>query len=97
VGLYGKFIGKLAGIKDGEGTLLDHSALLLGSGLGDGNAHNHQPLAALLAGHAGGHIKGGQHLKFPDTSKYSNLLATMLLHSGVRDARIGDSDGYISL
>jgi len=96
VGLFGSFLERLRSTSDGDGNLLDHSAMLFGSGLGDGNAHNHGPLAALVGGHAGGNLRGGQHVKFAD-GLYSNLLVTLLDSVGVKDAKLGDSTGPIAI
>src|SRR5919106_6625522 len=68
------FVEKLKGIPDGDGTLLDHSLVLYGSSLSDGNQHNFSPLPLVLAGTASGQVKGGRHLQFPKDTNMSNLL-----------------------
>jgi hypothetical protein len=77
------FVEKLKGLPDGDGTLLDHSLVLYGSSLSDGNQHNFSPLPIVLAGHASGKVKGGRHLQFPKDTHMSNLLAAMLRHKGI--------------
>ena len=72
------FVGKLKGMADGDGTLLDHSLVLYGSSLSDGNQHNFSPLPIVLAGGASGTVKGGRHLVFPKDTHMSNLLLAML-------------------
>ncbi len=61
------FVGKLKSIREGDGTLLDNSMLVYGSGNGDGNRHNHDDLPILLVGKAGGTISTGRHLRFAPT------------------------------
>jgi hypothetical protein len=91
------FIEKLKGIPDGDGTLLDHSLVLYGSSLSDGNQHNFSPLPLVLAGTASGAVKGGRHLQFPKDTQMSNLLLAMLDKLGVRQESFGDSTGMLSL
>src|SRR6185295_216218 len=78
------FVEKLKGVADGDGTLLDHSLVLYGSSLSDGNQHNFSPLPIVLAGGASGGVKGGRHLVFPKDTHMSNLLLAMLDKMGAR-------------
>jgi hypothetical protein len=82
---------KLGSTPDGDGTLLDHSMILYGSSLSDGNEHNFDPLPVLLMGGAAGQLRGGRHLKYAPHTPMSNLLLAMLLKLGVQADRIGDS------
>src|SRR5262245_54723215 len=91
------FLGKLQGKPDGDGTLLDHSMLLYGSSLSDGNEHNFDPLPVVLAGGASGRIRGGRHLRHAPHTPMSNLLLTMLDKLDARVDSIGDSTGRIEL
>jgi hypothetical protein len=91
------FVEKLKGIPDGDGTLLDHSLVLYGSSLSDGNQHNFSPLPVVLAGTASGQIKGGRHLQFPRDTRMSNLLLAMLDKLGVRQESFGDSTGMLTI
>ena len=75
---------KLKNTPDGDGSLLDHSVVLYGSSLSDGNQHNFSPLPIVLAGGASGRLKGGRHLIFPKDTRMSNLLLAMLDTLGVR-------------
>jgi Protein of unknown function (DUF1552) len=92
--LFARFIGRLAATPDGDGTLLDHSMVVYGSGIADGNKHTHSNLPVLVAGHGGG-IVGGRHLVFSDGTPMTNLYLTLLDRVGVRESAIGDSTGRI--
>jgi hypothetical protein len=97
IGLFNDLLAKLEALPDGDGSLLDHSLLLYGSGMSDGNEHNHSPLPILLAGHAGGTLEGGRHLRHsPDTSM-SNLLLAILHKLGVEEQSFGDSTGPLAI
>jgi hypothetical protein len=91
------FLEKLRTTPDGDGTLLDHSMILYGSSLSDGNEHNFDPLPVLLAGGASGQLKGGRHVTLAAHTPMSNLLLTMLDKMGARVDAIGDSTGRISI
>ena len=90
------FLGKLREAKDGDGTLLDHSMILYGSSLSDGNRHQHDHLPALLAGGGSGRIKGGRHLRYPKGTPMTNLYMSMLDVVGVHAEKIGDSNGEVA-
>jgi hypothetical protein len=94
---FGYFVDKLKQTKDGDGTLLDHSLVLYGSSLSDGNQHNFSPLPIVLAGGASGKVKGGRHLVFPKDTHMSNLLVAMLNTLDARVEKFGDSTGSVSL
>ena len=91
------FLEKLRATPDGDGTLLDHSMILYGSGMSNGNQHDHDPLPVLLAGGAAGQLKGGRHLKFPEHTPMSNLLLAMLDKLGVEQERFGDSSEKLEI
>jgi hypothetical protein len=97
VGLFAYFLGKLQATQDGDGTLLDHSLVLYGSGMSDGNQHNHTDLPVVLAGGASGRLKGGRHLRHPKNTPMANLLLAMLDTLEVPTEKFGDSDGKVSL
>jgi hypothetical protein len=90
------FLEQLKATPDGDGNLLDHSMILYGSSLSDGNEHNFDPLPIVLAGGASGKLNGGRHLKYPDTNM-SNLLLAMLDKLGVRQDKFGDSTARLEL
>jgi len=97
VSLYGYFLEKLQATPDGDGSLLDHSMILYGGGMGNGNLHEHTNLPTVVAGKLGGNIKTGQHLAYPDNTPMANLLASMLDRAGVRVDKFGDSTGKLEL
>lgn len=97
VGLLPYFLNKLRDTPDGDGNLLDHSMVLYGSPMGDGNVHNHKRLPLLLAGHANGTLKGNLHLRCPDGTPMANVLLTMLHKLGVNVPSFGDSTGEVAI
>ncbi len=86
---------KLKSVKEGDGTLLDNCMIVYGSGIGDGNRHNHDDLPVLLAGKGGGAIKSGQHIQFSKDTPLTNLYLSMLDAVQVPVDRIGDSTGRL--
>jgi hypothetical protein len=97
VGLFAYFLEKLRATPDGDGTLLDHSLVMYGSGMSDGNQHNHTDLPIVLAGGASGRLKGGRHLRHPKNTPMANLLVAILETLQVPADKLGDSNGEISL
>jgi hypothetical protein len=97
VTLLAYFLDKLQGIPDGDGTLLDHSLVLYGSGMSDGNAHDHDPLPVVLAGRAGGTLLGNRHLVQPSQTPMSNLLLAVLDKLGCQEEGFGDSTGRLAI
>ncbi|HMY76826.1 MAG TPA: DUF1552 domain-containing protein, partial [Blastocatellia bacterium] len=93
VKLFGHLLERLKATPDGEGTLLDHSMILYGSSLSDGNLHTHHDLPILLAGGGAGQVKGNRHLRFPKETPLNNLLLSMLEKAGVPVEKFGDSTG----
>lgn len=86
---------KMAGIREGDGTLLDHTMLVYGAGISDGDAHNHDNLPVLFAGKADGAFKQGRHVVYPRGTPMTNLYLSMLDRVGVRVDRLGDSTGRL--
>ena len=97
VSLFNKFLDKMAATKDGDGTLMDHTMMLFGSGMGDGNVHSHDPISVLVVGGANGQHKGGKHLQLEPHTSMGNLLLPMLAMAGIQKDNIGDSTGKIAL
>jgi hypothetical protein len=93
VDLFTYYLEKLQATQDGDGSLLDHSLILYGGGMGDGNLHRHADLPCILAGTLGGQFKTGRHLKYPENTPMTNLLVTILDKAGVHVEKIGDSTG----
>ena len=96
-GLFAYFLEKLSKLPDGEGTLLDHSLILYGSGMSDGNSHNHDPLPIVLAGRAGGALQGNRHIRQKDLTPMSNLLLAMLDKLGCPEEHFGDSSARLAI
>jgi hypothetical protein len=95
VSLFAEFLGKLKATKEGNGTLLDHSLYLYGSGMGNPNVHDHVNLPILVAGGAAGGMKGGRHIRFDKPTPLANLHLTLLDKVGVKLDRFGDSAGKV--
>ena len=95
--LLGYLLEKMKATPDGDGSLLDHSLVLYGSAMSDGNKHNHDPLPVLLAGGASGQLKGGRHLRYSKHTTMSNLLLAMLDKVGVPMQSFGDSTGKLEI
>jgi hypothetical protein len=95
VSLFAYFLDRLKAIPDGDGSLLDHSLYLLGSGLGNSDRHDHTNLPVLVAGGGAGTLKGGRHIEYPEPKPLTNLLLTMLDKAGVDVERFADSTGKL--
>ncbi|HEX4999225.1 MAG TPA: DUF1552 domain-containing protein [Terriglobia bacterium] len=93
---FADFIKKLAASKEGEGTVLDHSTILFGSNMSNSDRHNNDPLPAAILGRAHGKIKGGQHLKYPQDSRFADLLQTIFERNEIPVKSIGDSAATLS-
>lgn len=93
----GYFLQKLSETPDGDGSLLDHSLVLYGSGMSNSNQHDHDPLPLLLAGGASGRLQGGRHIRAGEGVPMSNLLVSMLEKLDVPVDRFGDSNGALAL
>jgi hypothetical protein len=90
VSLFAYFVGKLKAAADGEGTLLDHTSVLLGSGMGNPDVHDHTNLPAVVAGG-----KGGRHVRYAKAAPLANVHLTLLERAGVHLDRFADSTGRI--
>jgi len=92
------YLEKLRSTQDGDGNLLDHSLVLYGSSISDGNAHTHHNLPLVMAGGAAGRVRGGRHIQYPKETPMNNLLLTMLDKAGVPvPEKLGDSTGELKL
>ena len=94
--VFAKFVDKLAKAKEADATVLDHSTILYGSNMSNSDRHNNDPLPAAILGHAHGRIKGGQHLKYPQDSRFADLLVTLFDRNSIPVEKIGDSGGILS-
>ncbi|MFO0818970.1 MAG: DUF1552 domain-containing protein [Pirellulales bacterium] len=90
------FIEQMRAVSEGEGTLLDHSLVLYGSGLSDGNRHRHDDLPILLAGRGGGTVTPGRHLMAPGETPLNNLFLSLLDRVGAETEQLGDSSGRLA-
>jgi len=97
VRLLNYFLERMRDTPDGDGSLLDHSAILFGSGLGNGNLHRHSDLPVLVAGKLHGKFQTGYHFDHTPDTPMANLLVTVLDHVGVPIATLGDSTGQLLL
>jgi hypothetical protein len=95
--LFAHFVEKLRTTPDGDGTMLDHSLLLYGSGMSNSNQHLHRNLPLVLMGGGAGTVKGGVHRAYDPTTPMANLHLTLLDKFGVPTTSFGDSTGTLSL
>ncbi|HEY0963879.1 MAG TPA: DUF1552 domain-containing protein, partial [Pseudomonadales bacterium] len=93
---FAKFVKTLSEMPDGDGSVLDHSILLYGSGMANSNLHNCDPIPSLLVGHGNGKVKGGQHLQYAQDTPLANLMLTILDRAGVPAERFGNSTGLLT-
>jgi hypothetical protein len=97
VSLFAGFLDRLAKTQDGNGSLLDHTMILYGSGMGEGNVHSHDPISNLLVGGALGRHQGGQHIQAAPRTPMGNLLLTLLHKAEIEAPSIGDSTGTFAV
>ena len=94
--VFAKFVERLSKAQEADGTVLDHSTILFGSNMSNSDKHNNDPLPAAVLGHAHGRIKGGQHVKYPQDSRFADLLVTLFDRNNIPVEKIGDSGGILS-
>lgn len=92
---FSHFVNTLQSTPDGDGTLLDHSTLIYGSGISDGNIHFHMDLPIVVVGSAGGRLKGGRHLRYDNDTPLANLFVSLLDKLDVPVEQFGDSTGQL--
>ncbi len=95
VSLFAYFLEKLKSTPEGDGSLLDHSLYLYGSGMGNPNVHDHVNLPILVAGGGAGRLKGSRHIKYAEPAPLANLHLTLLEKVGVRLDAFADSQGKV--
>src|SRR5207247_2227865 len=95
VSLFAYFLERLKATREGDGSLLDHSLLLYGSGMGNPNVHDHVNLPIVVAGGAAGRMKGARHIKYAEPVPLANLHLTLLDKVGVRLDAFADSKGKV--
>jgi hypothetical protein len=96
VSLFADFLENLRSTAEGQGSLLDHSLYLFGSGMGDPNVHDHQNLPILVAGGAAGRMRGGRHIQFAEPTPLANLHLTLLNKVGIQMESFADSHGQVA-
>ncbi len=94
VQLFSRFLETLQSVPDGDGSLLDHTMLVYGGGIGDGNLHEHVDLPVLLAG-GGAYLRTGRHVVYTEEPPMANLLLSLLTRAGVPTEALGDSTGRL--
>jgi len=95
--LFAEFVEKMRSTPDGDGSLLDHSLLLYGAGMSNSNAHAAINLPVMLVGGAGGGLKGGRHITYPEDTPMANLLMAIMDSLGVPMDQVGDSNGMLDV
>jgi len=95
VSLFAYYLERLKATREGDGTLLDHSLVLYGSGMGNPNVHDHTNLPIIVAGGAAGRMKGGRHIRYDQPAPLANLHLTLLDKVGVRLDKFADSNGKV--
>ena len=91
------FLKKLETIPDGDGTLLDHSIVLYGSGMSDGNTHNNFNVPVVVVGGRDQQMRGNRHLTYPKGTPLANLSLSLMDKFGVNVEKFGDSTGTLDL
>jgi hypothetical protein len=94
--VFAKFVERLSKAQEADGTVLDHSTILYGSNMSNSDKHNNDPLPSAILGHAHGRIKGGQHLKYAQDSRFADLLVTLFDRNNIPVEKLGDSGGLFS-
>ncbi|HUB83414.1 MAG TPA: DUF1552 domain-containing protein [Bryobacteraceae bacterium] len=97
VSLLPYFFEKLKNTPDGDSNLLEHSMILYGSPMGDGNVHNHKRVPLVLVGHANGKLAGNLHVRCADGTPMANMLLAMLQKLGVETDSFGDSTQALAI
>ena len=94
--LFAYFLEKLKATQDGNGSLLDHSLFLCGSGMGNPSVHSHSDLPVMVVGGGAGKVKGGRHIKYAEPTPMANVLLTILDKVGIHQDSFGDSQGKVN-
>ena len=95
--IFAHFLDRLRSTPDGDGSLLDHSMIVYGSGISHGNGHSYEDLPILVAGGKAAQIRGGRHIRYPKDTPVTNLYMTLLDKLGIPVENVGDSNGRLEL
>jgi hypothetical protein len=92
------FMDKLKAARDADGaSVLDNTLIIYGSPMGNPNVHNHKRCPLFLAGHMGGKLRGGVHIKAPDATPMANVMLSVIQGLGIDMEKFGDSTGTVDL
>ena len=97
IGLFGKFLERLKNTPDGDGSLLDHSVILWGSGMSDSNSHSAIDVPLLLAGKGAGRLKGDRHIAAPRATPLANAMLDIAQKYGAEVEKLGVSTGTLEI
>ena len=97
IGLFGRFLQRLKDTPDGDGSLLDHSVILWGSGMSDSNSHSAIDVPLLLAGKAAGRLKGNRHIAAPRATPLANAMLDIAQKYGAEIEKLGVSTGRLDI
>jgi hypothetical protein len=92
---FASLLEKMRATPDGDGTLLDHTIMMYGTGMGDCNAHDPRNIPLVLAGGRSAQLTGGRHIRYPKETPLANLHLTLLDKLGIPMDRMGDSTGRL--
>ena len=95
VSLFSEFLQRMKATPDGDGSLLDHTVILYGSGMGNPSLHDHENLPILVAGGAATGLKGGRHIRYAEGTNLANLHLTLLDRVGIHMDSFMDSTGKV--
>jgi len=95
--LFGDFVEQLQNTPDGDGSLLDHSLVMYGSGMGNGDRHDQSMIPIVLAGSAGGRLRGGRHIANPNPTPLANLIAGLGQLAGLDIGAVDNATGIVEL
>lgn len=94
---FARFVQRLSETPEGDRSLLDHSLILLGGGISDGNRHDHHDLPILVAGRGGNAVETGRVVRSPRETPLCNLYLSMLAHAGCAQESFSDSTGTLDM
>jgi hypothetical protein len=97
VSLFSEYVEKLRTTPDGDGSLLDHTVILYGAGMNEGNGHIPRNLPLLLVGGGGGTLRSGRHIRYDAGTPLANMQLSLLDKLGVQIEEHGNSTGPVSL
>ena len=97
MGQFADLVRKLQACQEGDASLLENTLLIFGSGIGDGNRHNHDDLPLVLVGGFGGRLKTGRHVRYPRNTPLANLYLALLDRLHIPQSKFGDSTGRLEV